>query len=634
MQQGHLSQWVRNVKNYVDPTLLGFLQERKRELSFALPEKCSMIPPLAITQAASGANLTAFREVMNYDNLVASFSRTREYEAAGTVWMVDPICPDIDDVTISQLEGAMGMWAEETYLRSSTHAPSRRLSFDVPLPVKVVDAKAAQRVEPGKPGVCVTEPLTMLAGRVVVITWYSAMSEALQQSNHDRVWYLFNAALSVPIRMRVLPDGDASQLAALNFSETMFASCAASGADSFWRFAEKARRLAGVEASFAKQEPQSKLEAVIKNYGLTFKGKPLSSANVTALRGLQPFVLDGACASAFALVEVYCPELREPTLLMRIAYACSARGDSDAKAKEYFVFSMNSLRVARLTGDIPKEEKLSVSRVVGREKKSPAMIHAVFKKKELVEYIFHEGYLMDKEMHRNMAIYRTPLSMLQKFAVSGADGLVASYRNLEAGFVPDLFGMHTLFALQVAQHREGQDPKTQAMIDVVWPVWSGAFDDEVEELTLQEVQQTSSTSSAGFLWHTYLNESTQELGATYRAFVAACTGGPIPAGPDQDQHLGLVGLSELGDEQKEELRKLQEHLKQLRRKSVKFIVLPVVGGASGAEYAMAQMQNVWENLSLGHRFGRKKGDVRAFVVSGELFPPTWPSKAARRGLAI
>ena len=380
-QQGQVTEWVRRVKNYVDHGLHRFLDQRKLELSFALPPKCSMIPPLAITQAASGANLTAFREVMDNDNLVASFSRTKQYEAAGAVWMLDLICSDIDDVSVSQLEGAMGMWSEETYRLSSIHAPSRRLSFDVPLPVRLVDGKVAQRVEPGKPGVCVAEALTMIAGRAVVITWYSAMSEALQQSNDDRVWYLFNAALSVPIRMRVLPDGDATHMAALTFSEKMFASCAASGADSFWRFAEKACRLTNVANAFAIHEPQAKLEAAFKTYGLTFKGKALTSATVTALKGLQPFVLDDACGSAFALSEVYCPELREPTLLMRIGYACSTRGVSDAKAKEYFFFVTNTLRMARLTGDIPKDEKLSVCRVAGREKKTPAMLHALFKKK-------------------------------------------------------------------------------------------------------------------------------------------------------------------------------------------------------------------------------------------------------------
>ena len=226
-----IADWARALKTFVDYALHGFLAKRKREVSFTLPTRLSMIPPMATTQAASGANLSSFREVMDYDHLVASFSRTKQYEAAGTVWMLDPIRSDIDILSISQLEGAMSLWSEEAYHLSSNHAPSRHLSFDVPLPVAVVDTNVAQRAEPGKPGVCVTEAMTMLAGRAVVLTWYSAMSEALQQSHEDRVWYLFNAALSVPISMRLLPDGDEHSLAALKFAETLFASSAASGAD-------------------------------------------------------------------------------------------------------------------------------------------------------------------------------------------------------------------------------------------------------------------------------------------------------------------------------------------------------------------------------------------------------------------
>ena len=118
-QQSQPTEWVRQVKSHVDQSLHGFLEQRKLELSFALPPKCSMIPPLAITQAASGANLTAFREVMNYDNLVASFSRTKQYEAAGTVFMLDPVCSDNDAVTVSQLDGAMSIWSNESFLLSS-----------------------------------------------------------------------------------------------------------------------------------------------------------------------------------------------------------------------------------------------------------------------------------------------------------------------------------------------------------------------------------------------------------------------------------------------------------------------------------------------------------------------------------
>ena len=143
--------------------------------------------------------------------------------------------------------------------------------------------------------------------------------------------------------------------------------------------------------------------------------------------------------------------------------------------------------MARLTGDIPKDEKLSVSRVVGREKKTPAMLHALFKKKEFVEYIFHEAFLIDKAMHSEMAIFQTPLSIVQTFATSGADGLVASHLTESGGATSGAEGMDMLFSRKVAEHREGADGKAKAMIDVVWPVWAGAFDDEIAELTSQEM---------------------------------------------------------------------------------------------------------------------------------------------------
>ncbi|CAK0901483.1 unnamed protein product, partial [Prorocentrum cordatum] len=156
-----------------------------------------------------------------------------------------------------------------------------------------------------------------------------------------------------------------------------------------------------------------------------------------------------------------------------------------------------------------------------------------------------------------------------------------------------------------------------AMIDVARPLWPGAFDQEIAELAQQELQN----SAPGFVGHACLTETSQGAGAKCRAFVAACAGGPTPADPDLDANLGLLGASELGDEQKEELAKLQGQLKQLRRTTVKFFSLPSVGAASGAECAVAQLQCARGALSLGHRFARKKTDVRALILSAELFPP-------------
>ena len=432
------------------------------------------------------------------------------------------------------------------------------------------------------------------------------IGESLQQGNEERIWCL--AALSL-------------------FGEAVFSAYAASGADSFfWKLAERVCGLSGVKKAL--NESVSKAVGVLRRHGIAFKGNPLTTTNVNALRSLQHFVVDGACRSAFALAEVYSPELRDPTLLSRIATACAHRGVSDDKAKEYFAYVLDSLRAARLTGDIDKDEKLSLSKVVGRDRKQPAMIHALFRKKEFIDFFYHEVSLMDNELSGPLAMFASPLKIMQKFATSGADGLVASYRKPDSAAPA---GMEALFAVSVAQFREGLDPKRQAMLDVVWPLWSGGFDAAVEELVEQDVQQPNKLG--GFLWHLYLDGANHEWGVKYRACKAACKGGPIAPRPDEHEKDGEEEKEELGEKEKGELHRLQEQLKKLRRKSVQFVSLPKVGAAIGPEFAVPQLQTVWESINYGHRFKRKRGDVRALVVSAELFPPNLAKQGAKARLS-
>ena len=123
------------------------------------------------------------------------------------------------------------------------------------------------------------------------------------------------------------------------------------------------------------------------------------------------------------------------------------------------------------------------------------------------------------------------------------------------------------------------------------------------------------------------------MGVKYRALVAACTGGPIRAGDDTDPNLGMVGVSEYGVEEQEEIAKLAQQLKVLRRTGVQFTALPSAGGASGPEYSPEQLQAVWDALAYGNRFSRKKGDVRALVLSAELFPPNVAEQGAKARLS-
>ena len=116
---------------------------------------------------------------------------------------------------------------------------SRRFSFDVPLPARVTNAQGAQWASPGKTDVLMAHALPMLAGKARVLAWCGAMAQAVKEGEQARAMKLLEAALSVPTRLRLCPDADSCSSAALLFSENAFASAAAAGADSFWKFAER-----------------------------------------------------------------------------------------------------------------------------------------------------------------------------------------------------------------------------------------------------------------------------------------------------------------------------------------------------------------------------------------------------------
>ena len=264
--------WSRAVKKVVDAAVLTYMKEHRDSFTFPAPADVMSIPPLAISDAASGAaNLTSFREVMNYDNLISSFQRTGQYEAAGTLWMLDPSSPDDsvsdESVTIAMIEAARWQWSEEVFIQSSPNPELRRFSFDVPLPARMDKAEMARRAAPGASGVSMTAPLPMIAGKAHVLAWYSAVSDALHAKNEQRMTRLMEAALSVPIRVRLCPDTDACALASLQYAEAATMYAAASGADSFWVFAERVGRIHDIQDSIKANISAPKLHQKVKNTG-------------------------------------------------------------------------------------------------------------------------------------------------------------------------------------------------------------------------------------------------------------------------------------------------------------------------------------------------------------------------------
>ena len=246
------------------------------------------------------------------------------------------------------------------------------------------------------------------------------------------------------------------------------------------------------------------------------------------------------------------------------------------------------------------------------------------KKFEFVEFLFHECDLLvcDKTLTASLAEFTSPAKIMKEFAEHGEQGLVQKYFKSDKD---EVHGMESKFALQVASIREDHagSPKHIVLQDMLWGTWAKQFDEEFGELLENE------QVGASFSWHKYLVDSQKDLGMKYKELVAACVAKPAATGAGPSAPAG-VGASEMSEEKMLELQKTIDRVKTLRRQVVTFVPLPSAGGASGPEYTKAQLTKAWDFMKLGHKYTRKTGNIRAFVLDAALFPPNL-SKHGRPG---
>jgi len=228
---------------------------------------------------------------------------------------------------------------------------------------------------------------------------------------------------------------------------------------------------------------------------------------------------------AFGSLEMICPEFQDATLLMRVAHLCLNRSglgetDKDQCARKHMVYVFDALRVNRMIGECSDESAYTVKSVTGQEKKNPAMVHYLFKKKDIVEYVSHEVSLLGIGSEV-MSKFASLIALVQNFTASGA--LVTAHLKGGDADAPD--GIENTLAVVVAEYRDKDthDVKTQALIDFIWPVWKGSFDEEIAELCAAELQGNNPV----FRWHEYFKTSNTDMTMRYRAFVDACMAGPI-----------------------------------------------------------------------------------------------------------
>ena len=176
--------------------------------------------------------------------------------------------------------------------------------------------------------------LPLLVGHAMVWSWWYEMRCALLARDKNRVEKLYEAALTLTLRIRLGCTPAQIVIESCAFSEAAYLKYK-SMSDDFLTLSRKILHFPNLDWSSA-----PKLEASLALTGITFQSQALGKQKCQTILALKPFLQDPASSNTFDLLAELCPQLlQEYSKLLRILQAVSKVGSSIKGVRPRTAFS-------------------------------------------------------------------------------------------------------------------------------------------------------------------------------------------------------------------------------------------------------------------------------------------------------
>ena len=437
-----VEQWMAEVIPCVHHHLLLHLIgiDEQEDLANPLQKPLHEHAPLAIV-ADTTATVKNFKEPWNSKNCVDALTTTDLYEASGSIFWLDTlewqwlsasterVAHNVSHVNWAQLRTAKSNWSEATFVNSAVdNERMRRWTFPGVYPTMVAGVAEARRgATSGR--VCFAG-LPLLAGHAMVWAWYWEMLEALQALAEERtpsatrrIFQLYEAALTITIRMRAGPSLNQVLLDSCRWSESvrgMYNACA----DSFVTLCQKLRAMPSLKDDFTNAP---KLMRALSQQGVTFQNKEIGINQCKAALAVTPFLESAEVLRDLQSLEECFPGLvSEQTKFMRLCQVVTkivpwrAGGDRSQDLLSHILQALLSL----LRQGWASDEDVSVPWLVG-DKDNAGFAQAVAKRRSYLKWINDElrsksAGLTDagrQELTRVREIFADPRSFDKEFVL-------------------------------------------------------------------------------------------------------------------------------------------------------------------------------------------------------------------------
>ena len=435
----------------------------------------------------TGETTKSFRERWSDDRCVLSLRATGLYEAAAPIWWFDLLKEEFmdfksDEPTWAQFEAASLQWSEAQLRASSQEEHMQRFIVPglIPTAIRSVDiASAIIAAEARFHSLPACGGLVMLWSIIGAFDKFLAEQPPEQPSKTHLALKMFEASLSVTVRMRAAASSTQLVLDNLQYSESLRVMNFAAAADSFWQFAT---RVAQLEIVDAKQSIAAMLPQLV-NAGITWQGKDLNKHHCHALQTLAPLTKSDLCQDAAKLLEHRLPSLMtSPTYLGRLVAAVKKEISNENDSASMFADFLKAVWVNVFTGEVAADD-MTCDFLLGKGRK-PGFLHVHLTANRFVKWFFNQQL---------------------QLAASGADSLTASQVAKLNQHVGSLWTMWRGLAGghdTAASQDEGADlPGLKSFFE----------NDKVEALLASEKEKPAFALAARLLLDVYTGEHATDL---------------------------------------------------------------------------------------------------------------------------
>ena len=436
---------------------------------------------------ADSAVPTTFKEPWNMVNCIKSLRQNGVYEATSTVWQFNPVAETWGDEELipnepswHQYQACLGHWSEENLRNSSENEEQRRYIFPGFVPTCVGDIDKISEYAARN---STFRDLPACGAHSFLWSLFGAIDDAIhaQPRQERRVLKLYEASLTVTVRMRVSPSGTQLTLDRLSFHDMIRVQGVAANVSSFFEFVVNIVALPVVSID----DSGAKIVEKLSGLGVQYKGKPIDRNLSFAIQSVMTFACDASAKDAVRFVERVSPRVfADHTKLMRCCQHLKKTA-SFYEWMEMFVFVFESVGVALLSGDA-KEEDFTVEFLVGTRASRAGHWQTNATKKKFIKWFCNDqlhaacgaGSAVTLEgVDAMKRTFTSPKAFFQKFA-----------RERTAEETDDC----TLFDLAgdaVKAHIEGQtwtDSEKMAA-DLIAKVYMNQFEEELSAMASQPV---------------------------------------------------------------------------------------------------------------------------------------------------